>query len=45
MKRFAGLMFCLVSVKVGSLTPKNDLVLEGYAALDKKLDTRFDELN
>ena len=24
---------------------KFDLVLEGYAALDKKLDTRFDELN
>jgi septation ring formation regulator EzrA len=24
---------------------KFDLVLEGYAALDKKLDNRFDELN
>ncbi len=24
---------------------KFDLVLEGYAALDKKLDARFDELN
>ena len=24
---------------------KFDLVLEGYAALDKKLDDRFDELN
>ncbi len=24
---------------------KFDLVLEGYTALDKKLDTRFDELN
>lgn len=22
-----------------------DLVLEGYASLDKKMDTRFDELN
>ena len=24
---------------------KFDLVLEGYSSLDKKLDTRFDELN
>jgi outer membrane murein-binding lipoprotein Lpp len=27
------------------LSGKFDLVLEGHAALDKKLDTRFDELN
>lgn len=27
------------------MNAKFDLVLEGYAALDKKLDTRFDELD
>ena len=27
------------------INSKFDLVLEGYTALDKKLDTRFDELN
>ena len=27
------------------ISGKFDLVLEGYSSLDKKLDTRFDELN
>jgi len=34
-----------MQILLEDIRSKFDLVLEGHAALDKKIDTRFDELN
>ena len=34
-----------LEILLEDIRSKFDLVLEGHAALDKKIDTRFDELN
>jgi outer membrane murein-binding lipoprotein Lpp len=34
-----------LQILLEDIRSKFDLVLEGHAALDKKIDTRFDELN